>query len=245
MDSFLLITILIAIFIILLAYLTKKIDRSALVASGIVGFGSLFLLKEYWKLIYVILGFFILGNLITKYKFKKKEKEGVAEGIRTFRNVVGNGGAAIIYAILYYSISENPISILFLFAFIAAMATATADTFATEIGEAHEIKPRLITNFKKVKVGTSGAVSLPGTIGALTGAAILSLIPLSFSSLSNNFDKFLIFIIPTLSGFIGCNIDSVLGATVEKKTLDKHMINFIATLSGGFFAAVLSFLLFF
>jgi uncharacterized protein (TIGR00297 family) len=244
MDFFFSATILIAILIIILAYLAGRIDISALIASGIVGLGSLFLLKEYWKLIYVVLGFFVLGNLVTRYRFKKKEKEGVAEGIRTFRNVFGNGGAATIYVILYYLISDNPISIVLLFAFIAAMAAATADTFATEIGQAHEMKPRLITNFKRVDVGTSGAVSLLGTIGALAGAAILSSVPIILS-LFSDFDRLLIFIIPTISGFIGCNIDSLLGATVEKKTLNKHTVNFIATLSGGFLAAALSFLLLF
>jgi len=230
-DFFFLATVIFAIVIILYAYQKKKIDISALLASGAVGTVALLTVGVDW--LYLILAFFIMGNLITKYKYGAKENLGVEEGIRTFRNVFGNGGAATIFAIFYLLTDKNPVLLL---GFIGAMATATADTFATEIGQAHEREPRLIINLRKTKVGTSGAVSLPGSIAALIGAGIISSIPLLFSI---NLDKILIFSIGTISGFIGCNIDSLIGATIERKRVDKHMTNFLGTLSGGISAILL------
>lgn len=229
-DIFFCATIIIAVFIIIYAHMKGKIDISAVLASGFVGTIVLITLGERWRFIYMILGFFIFGNFITKYKYSIKEKRKVAEGIRTFRNVFGNGGAATLYS-LFFFVTQSPV---FLFGILGAMATAAADTFATEIGQVHEKKPRLITNFKKVNVGRSGAVSTPGLIGSLIGSTLISLIPLLFGSIPQ------VFLIGTVSGFLGCIVDSFIGATIERKKIDKHMTNFIATFSGGAFATVLS-----
>jgi len=229
LDPYFLITVIIAIFIILYAYWRKKIDLSAVIASGTVGFLVLFSLGDNWSLIYLILVFFGVGNFITKYKYPIKKKYRVAEGVRTFRNVFGNGGAATIFSMLFF-ITQLP---FFLLGLLGAMATACADTFATEIGQAHEKNPRLITTLKRVKVGRSGAVSLYGLIAALIGAAIISAIPLFLGK------KWAILFIGTLAGFLGCVVDSFIGATIEREKLDKHMTNFIATTSGGLIAILL------
>ena len=223
MDPGILITLAIACGLILYAYLKKKIDLSALVGSGVVGIVALISVGFYW--LFIILAFFIAGNLVTKYRYSEKKRQGIEQKIRTIKNVLGNGLSAIIFAVLY-ALTQNP---LFLFGYLGAMATASADTFATEIGQVHG-KPLLITSLKKVPVGTNGGVSLPGLFAAAIGSAIISIIPLIFE----NNPSF--FFIGTLSGFIGCNIDSVLGATIERKIFDKHAINFSATFGGGIVA---------
>lgn len=229
LNPYFLFTFAFAIFIIVYAYWKNKIDRSAMIASGIVGFTVLFSLGDYWHMIYLVLAFFGFGNLITKYRYSVKEKYRVEEGVRTFRNVFGNGGAATVFSILYF-ITQSPILLL---GVVGSVATASADTFATEVGQAHERTPRLITTLKKVRVGRSGAVSSYGLIASLMGATIISLIPLfSGGSLA-------IFFIGISTGFIGCMIDSLIGATIERKKLDKHMTNFIATTAGGVFAVLL------
>jgi len=233
MDFRLLATILVAIIFLLFAYRKGKIDSSALISSGIIGFTVLFSLGDRWSYLWLILTFFFMGNLVTKYKHSRKENRDVAEGIRTWKNVFGNGGSATVFALLYWITGKE----ILLAGFIGAMATAAGDTFATEVGQAHEREPRLITNFRKVKVGTSGAVSLYGLIAALIGAGIISLIALILSQ------NLLTFAIGILSGFIGCNADSLIGATIERKRLDKHMTNFLGTLSGGVSAIILSYFL--
>lgn len=222
--GFFFVTILVAFSILVYAYWKNKINFSALLGSGVIGVVVIFTMGAEW--IYVLLGFFVVGNIVSRYKYGVKERAGVAEGIRTFRNVFGNGGSALIYAIFYFLI-RNPI---FQVGFLGAIATAGADTFATEMGEAHEKNPRLITNLKKVKRGAPGAISFPGVGGALIGSALISLLPLIFG-------KEIIFLFTGIAGgFLGCNIDSVVGATIERKAIDKHMTNFLATLSGGIIA---------
>ncbi len=223
-------TVIIAIAFILFAYWKGKIDLSALLLSGVVGFVVLFSLGEKWPYIWLILVFFFIGNLVTKYKYSRKESNGVAEGIRTWKNVFGNGGSATIFALLY-GVTGNG---LFLLGFMGAMATAAGDTFATEVGEAHEREPRLITNFKKVRVGTSGAISRYGLIAALVGAGIIASIAFILEQNSS------VLLIGILAGFVGCNVDSLVGATIEKR-LNKHVTNFLGTLSGGMAAVILSY----
>lgn len=204
-----------------------KIDFSALIASGFVGLVVIFSLLEDWPLLYLVIGFFVFGNLVTKYKYSVKEGYRVAEGVRSFRNVFGNGGAATIFSILFFFTGLPAL----LFAVVGSMATAMADTFATEVGQAHEKRPWLITSWKRVEVGRSGAVSIYGLIAALVGAALISSIPLLFGRHLG------VLFIGAFAGFLGCNVDSFIGATVERKRLDKHLTNFIATTAGGLAAA--------
>ena len=55
------------------------------------------------------------------------------------------------------------------------MAAVNADTWATELGVLSRTPPRLITSGKVVERGTSGGVSLAGTLAALGGAAVIGL----------------------------------------------------------------------
>ena len=80
----------------------------------------------------------------------------------TAKNVISNGLVAFLMAAFgsYYLPLAG--------GFIGAVATATADTLASEIGVLQE--PRLITTFKKVPAGTDGAISILGTSAAIVGA---------------------------------------------------------------------------
>lgn len=231
---FLVFTLTLSAYIISYAYWKRKIDLSAALASTSVGLITLLTVGPYW--LYLILTFFVFGNLVTKFNYDLKKEKGVAERERTFRNVFGNGGAALLFGILYFLSGNNP---LFLLGFLGAMASASADTFATEIGVVYEWKPRLITNFKKTKAGTNGAVSLPGTVAAVLGAATISLVPMFYPT--PNLDKNTIFFIGITSGVIGAFTDSLVGATIEGKIkkIDNHTTNFIGTLIGGLTAIIL------
>ena len=93
-DPYFLLTLGVSVAVILVAYAKKKIDTSAVLASGLVGFLVMFSLSDKWFLIYLVVAFFALGNLVTRYRFSVKAEYKVAEGIRSFLNVFGNGGAA-------------------------------------------------------------------------------------------------------------------------------------------------------
>ena len=183
---------------------------------------------------------------MTRYKYDTKLKLGVAEGnkgMRDINNVLGNGLSPLIFAVLYAVSSQNH-STLFLLGFSGSVATACADTFSTEIGQA-EGNPRLITTLKKVPVGTNGGVSLPGFGAALLGSSLISLVCLAFvSSNVETHIRITFFIVCLLAGFLGCVVDSFFGATVEDRNplrLNKHHVNILATLSGGIVAILLGY----
>lgn len=118
---------------------------------------------------------------------------------RNFRQVLANGGPAAIAAILYIRTPQEPL----LAAYVASLAAATADTWATEIGTRFGSRPVRITTLRPAIKGRSGAVTLVGLGGALLGAAALT----ATSTLR----------LATLAaiGFAACLIDSVLGDTVQ------------------------------
>ncbi len=240
------ITVSVAFSFVLYAYVARKINASALIGTLTLGVLILFLfgLEFGYVGLLALFAFFLLGNLVTRYKYDTKLKLGVAEGnkgMRDINNVLGNGLSPLIFAVLYAISSQNT---LFLLGFSGSVATACADTFSTEIGQA-EGKPRLITTLKKVPVGTNGGVSLPGFGAALLGSSLISLVCLAFvSSNVETHIRITFFIVCLLAGFLGCVVDSFFGATVEDRNpfnLNKHHVNILATLSGGIVAILLGY----
>jgi uncharacterized protein (TIGR00297 family) len=234
--------VLIAFLFVLYAYLKRKINTSAFIGTLVLGVIILVTLRHLgYAGVLTLLAFFLLGNFVTKYKYEKKAMLGVAEGnkgMRDVNNVLGNGLSPLIFAVLYAFSHDN----VFLLGFSGSVATACADTFSTEIGQA-EGTPRLITTLKKVPVGTNGGVSLPGLIASLLGSFLISLVCLIFwlDLQMTTGTIFSLLCVCLLSGFLGCLMDSIFGATAEDKNplkLNKHHVNILATLSGGIFAVI-------
>ncbi|WP_240315873.1 DUF92 domain-containing protein [Salinibacter ruber] len=55
--------------------------------------------------------------------------------------------------------------------FVGALAAAAADTWATEVGTRFSTAPWSLRTGRRVAAGTSGAVSVTGTVAAMLGAA--------------------------------------------------------------------------
>jgi uncharacterized protein (TIGR00297 family) len=188
---------------------------------------------------------------VTKYRFEWKKAEGFQEGStgeRTWKNVAANG--AIPTAIAFFSFVAESIGSagdffgkdIASYMFVSAIAVAASDTAASEIGI---VDPRvfLITTFKPVKRGTNGGVSLTGQFAAFIAAAYTSAIAyVVFAGL----DKGLLhgpatLFIPMLCGFLGCQIDSVIGATWEqRKKIGKLGNNFLSIAIGTLIALALA-----
>jgi len=95
-----------------------------------------------------------------------------------------------------------------------ALAAATADTWATEIGMALNASPRHIITWRHVTPGTSGGVSAFGLGAAVAGSFFVAL--LAVVSFTTPFD------LPRLEavlvgGLAGSLADSVLGATMQSQ----------------------------
>jgi uncharacterized membrane protein len=103
-------------------------------------------------------------------------------------------------------------------ALVAALATVNADTWATELGVLSRTPPRSILTLRPVEPGTSGGISLIGTLAALGGALFISgLLGLGSIVAAGRVDQriILIVIVITLGGFVGALFDSLMGATVQ------------------------------
>ncbi|RLF56390.1 MAG: hypothetical protein DRN28_00520 [Thermoplasmata archaeon] len=186
----------------------------------------------------VLLIFLFLTYLVTVWKYDYKRGRGLGEGLRGERglkNVLSNGVVATLVAVLYDPL-EGLSPGLASFLFIVAVASAAADSFASEIGVLSD-KVYLITEpSRRVPPGTDGGVSWLGQLSALLGAllvAIPGLLLLSSSTLDIEkhtlpFDNTVIALI-LLFAWVNSQIDSVLGATLQRRgILGNNGVNLVS-----------------
>ncbi|MBI3538105.1 MAG: DUF92 domain-containing protein [Chloroflexi bacterium] len=202
-------------------------QRGSLSASGAVGawiVGGIIFASGGIGWAILLVAFFISSSALSHYRARAKEPlaEKFQKGHRRdFAQVIANGGWGALIA-LAYSFNSHP---LFFAAYLGALATVNADTWATELGVLSQSPPRMIMNGKIVATGTSGAITLLGTFVALCGAGFIAMIGFVFLFISFDFQLF--FFTPrlalgagqlsvvTLAGFLGALFDSFLGATVQ------------------------------
>ncbi|WP_406661426.1 TIGR00297 family protein [Methanolobus sp. ZRKC3] len=219
-----------------LAYKTKIADISALLGAALLGVLVIVFSEIFWFIL--LLTFFILGGAFTKYKYKYKESIGLAQsegGVRSYENVFSNSTAALMLAILYGIYPQY--SELIIFAYLGTVATATGDTLASEIGTTAQSQPIMITTLKPAAAGVDGAVTVLGEIAALLGAMVIGILPVIFGKVDSIIP---VILITTAGGFLGTNVDSLLGATLQKRgMLSNSGVNFVATFAGAAISAIL------
>ncbi len=172
-----------------------------------------------WQWAVLLLTFFFSSTVLTR-AFKQRKKEANEKyakgGERDAGQVFGNGGVAALLAALHFFYPEAAWPWL---GFAASLAAVNADTWATELGILNPTAPRLITNLRKsVEKGTSGGVSVIGTLAALAGAGLIGILAASFYPLP--LDRpwegfFPLALLVTLAGLLGSLLDSWLGATAQ------------------------------
>ncbi len=186
----------------------------------------------------VLISFFVVGGLATKFRYETKRHRGLAqenEGARGSGNVLANSAVALIAVIgaaahTTFGVSES----VFLFAFTGAIAAAMSDTLSSEIGGLFG-PPRLITTMRPVQPGTNGGVTWQGVVAGIGGAAVVAMIAVIFFDLTALGAGIVV-----LAGVVGMTVDSLLGATVEGPLLDNMAVNFLATLSAAIAAVGMS-----
>jgi uncharacterized protein (TIGR00297 family) len=195
----------------------------------------------------VLIAFFAIGGLASKFRYDRKAARGVAEdndGARGMSNVLANSGVALL-AVIAAAAGElvEPAAIVSLavpFAFAGSLATALGDTLSSEIGCLYD-RPRLITTFERVDPGTDGAVTWQGELAGLVGIGIISALatatlPLSPSGSTTGLAAGIV----AAGGLVGITTDSVLGATLEGDRLGNQLVNLCATLTGGVVSVALA-----
>jgi len=186
----------------------------------------------------MLVAFFGIGGLSSKFRYEEKLARGVAEaneGARGTGNVLANSLAALGAVLLGAASPDLGLPpALFLFAFAGAVAAALADTLSSEIGGLYD-RPRLVTSFEPVQPGADGAVTWQGTLAGLGGAAAIALIGGLLASIDP-----VGAIVVTAAGVVGMFVDSLLGAAVEGGFVRNQGVNFLATAAAAVAGGLLS-----
>ena len=179
----------------------------------------------------LLVTFFGLGGLASKYRYDEKLERGIAEeneGARDGSNVLANSAAALVAVVAYAASGRLGVDpVVFQFVFGGAVAAALADTFSSEFGGLFD-SPRLITTLDPVPAGTDGAVTWQGALAGLVGAGLIAALAFGFFGFG---PAAALVVLGT--GFLGMVIDSVLGATLEGGRVGNQSVNLLATLSAG------------
>lgn len=179
--------------------------------------------------------FFALGILASKWHSKDKHIGSVQDSAeaRTPGQVWANAGVAALSALLTLLLPSH--ALLFHLMLAGSLASATADTLASELGVVYSKRFYNCLTLKPDIKGLDGVISVEGLLLGAAGAAILGAITVIGYRL-----PFTNVIILTLAGCIGNYADSVLGATLERKgTLGNNQVNFMSTLIAAFSVALL------
>ena len=163
---------------------------------------------------------------------KRKQAQGTGEGKhgRTASQVAANLGAGVIaWALLHranLTVAQT--------AMTAALAETAADTLASELGQLAQAPPRMLLTGKPADPGTDGAVSVPGTLAGVAGAALVVLTARWCFAL-----PWAAVLVAFVSGVFGLFFDSLLGQLLERRgVLHNDAVNFLSTLAAALAAIV-------
>jgi len=167
-----------------------------------------------WTWTIILMAFFISSSFFSKlFKRKKISAERVAAkgSRRDAAQVLANGGVAGVFVLLHAFLPHED---LFWLGYCAALAAANADTWATELGVLNRRKPVKLFTGQPVEAGTSGAVSLAGTLAALAGAGFVGLAGWLLHPAGAKAGVIILGIV-TIAGLAGSLVDSALGAKFQ------------------------------
>ena len=248
-----------AIVVSAVARRTRALSTSGALAAGVVG--ALATMAG-WNWAALLIVYFVVAAGLSRHGEAKKEARTstvVAKaGPRDARQVLANGGPFALAAVGAI-IAPHPA-----WAALAcgSLAASASDTWSTEIGTLRGSEPRSLVTWRRVPPGTSGGVTMAGTLAGVAGAlftAIVCLVlgwprPLAIAVL--------------VGGVAGGLFDSLLGGTAQARRwcgaceapterelhscgantrivggipwLDNDAVNLAATLAGGLLTVALA-----
>jgi len=215
-----------------------------------------------WNWGALLILYFVSSTVLSRLGRVEKEARTssvVAKGgQRDAIQVLANGGVFAMAALVMLVVPDVRWAALG----AGSLAAAAADTWGTEVGTLYGGVPRSILTWRPVPAGTSGGISLIGTLAALAGATFVAILTraLGWTPRVAN--------VVVLGGIVGAMIDSVIGATIqarrwcdaceretEREThdcgaetrrlrglswLDNDVVNFLSNAAGGILAALLA-----
>jgi uncharacterized protein (TIGR00297 family) len=129
-----------------------------------------------WSWAALLVVFFVTSSALSRVRQAARARitESIVAkgGARDARQVLANGGVFAFAALLSLLLPWTgwiPLG-------AGAIATATADTWSSEVGTLSPAPPLLLTSLERVPAGTSGAVSLLGFVAAVAGALLIAMV---------------------------------------------------------------------
>lgn len=191
--------------------------------AGVVAtlFGSFIVVVAGFAFLALLVLFVVASVLATRYRLEEKTRRNVQEGSRGERGVSNVLAHIIVPAALVGTLllpTLRPSGPVLSALYASAMAFGASDTFASEFGVLQGKAVSILT-LRRVTAGANGGVSAIGTLAAALGALTTAVV---------GFGLFRLFAEPLgpaggwigvvfLSGFLGCQIDSFLGETLENR----------------------------
>jgi len=251
---------LLAIPIAALAFMAGSLTVGGAVAA--VAIGALCILGG-WGWAALLIVYFVVAVACSRAGARTKEQRtgGVVakSGRGDAMQVLANGGVFAVAA-FFASRSGLAAATTLTAAAIGALAAASADTLATEIGTLIGGEPRSVIGWRPVPTGTSGGITLAGSLGMLGGALLVALAATALG-LGN------VVLATAVGGVAGALADSLIGAVLQERRhcpqcnldterhvhdcgtstelsggvawLDNDLVNLCATLIGATVAATL------
>lgn len=178
--------------------------------------------------------FFILGTAATSWK--KNEKRSLLTGnanqlTRHTGQVFANAGVAAITGGLMILFPRPVLQVMM----AASLAAAAADTVSSELGMVYGRRFYNILTGRPDQKGLDGVISIEGLLLGIAASAIISFLYVLGNGWSGSFWIIL------LAGTIGNLVDSLLGATLERRQIiGNDTVNFLNTLAAALVAGALS-----
>jgi uncharacterized protein (TIGR00297 family) len=185
----------------LLALRAGTLTPSGAAAAGVVGCAVL--AGTGWPGGGILAAFFVSSSLVSRGAPRPPGLDPKGER-RDHRQVLANGGVAAGVSLL--GLRDQQLALWLL---TGSLAAAAADTWATALGARSAKPPRLILGGAVRPPGTSGAVTLIGSVGAAAGALLVA----GTGALAAGTGVLLP--AAALVGFGGMALDSALGAAAQ------------------------------
>ena len=202
------------------AHATRTLTAAGAVGGGLFAAALMALGGWAWALPGFV--FFVLSSALSLLDGERSHADpsGTRSGGRRLRQVLANGAVAglllFVYAVL--PASEGVWGPACYAGFLGALAAAAADTWATEIGGVSPSRPWSLRRGERVETGSSGAVSLVGTVGAVFGAAsVTGAAALGDGGLGLSLHHHVLVV---GAGLVGMTVDSLAGAFVQVQYRD-------------------------
>ena len=188
------------------AYLLHLLTAGGAIAAALIGAATV-MGGPGW--VVLLLFFFVTSSALSRWRGSERDKliGSLVEkvGRRDAVQVLANGAVFALAAALSTRQGIDTWQALG----AGAIAAATADTWSTEIGTVIGGTPRHLTNGRKVAPGTSGGITLVGTLSGSLGAVLAALIAARM-----HWETPVYAIVA--GGVAGLFVDSLLGATIQE-----------------------------